>query len=267
MSKLECTQKDVNTNKVNTVGFMEIKNQTEENADLYLYGDIVRDEWGKWSNDDVCPQDITNFLKELDNYKNINIFINSGGGSVHGGLAIYNQLKRHSGYKTVHVDGIAASIASVIVCAGDKIVVPSTAQFMIHKPSVFGYGSYNADDLRREADALDTCQETILNVYMSKLKSGVSRDTINNLVNQETWFTGETVTDYFDFEIEESMEAVASANSNFYAKYKNIPKDFNNKSFFNTQKPTKSKIAEEAKAMEGFENFGKNTYKSYKIFK
>lgn len=157
MSRLECTITDKKTNKVNKVGFMEIKNKSEEKAELYIYGDIVRDEWYKWSDTDVCPQDITDFLKELDKAKDLDIFINSGGGSVHGGLAIYNQLKRHSGFKTVHIDGIAASIASVIACAADKIVIPSTAQFMIHKPSVMIWENMNADDLRREAESLDVC--------------------------------------------------------------------------------------------------------------
>ena len=106
-------------------------------------------------------------------------------------------MKRHSGFKTVHIDGIAASIASVIACAADKIVIPSTAQFMIHKPSVMIWENMNADDLRREAESLDVCQETILNVYENKLKEGVTREDINELVNAETWFTGETVTNYF----------------------------------------------------------------------
>ena len=149
---------------------MEIKNQNEAKAELFLYGDIVRDEWGKYSDGDTCPSDITEFLKDLDNSKDIDIFINSGGGSVHGGLAIYNQLKRHNGFKTVHIDGIAASIASVIACVGDKVIIPTNAQFMIHKPSIFTWGSYNAEDLRREANALDVCQESIMNIYENNLK-------------------------------------------------------------------------------------------------
>lgn len=65
----------------------------------------------------------------------INIHINSGGGSVFGGIAIYNMLKRNSAQKTVYIDGIAASIASVIAMAGDRIIVPANATMMIHKPS------------------------------------------------------------------------------------------------------------------------------------
>ena len=74
MSRLECTITDKKTNKVNKVGFMEIKNKSEEKAELYIYGDIVRDEWYKWSDTDVCPQDITDFLKELDKAKDLYIY-------------------------------------------------------------------------------------------------------------------------------------------------------------------------------------------------
>ena len=81
MSRLECTITDKKTNKVNKVGFMEIKNKSEEKAEFYIYGDIVRDEWYKWSDTDVCPQDITDFLKELDKVideENIKCIVNDG---------------------------------------------------------------------------------------------------------------------------------------------------------------------------------------------
>ena len=69
----------------------------------------------------------------MDGTENINIHINSGGGSVFGGIAIYNMLRRNNAHKTVYVDGLAASIASVIMMAGDEIVMPKNATVMIHK--------------------------------------------------------------------------------------------------------------------------------------
>ena len=238
MKRLECTRKNKHTNKIENVGYMEIKNQNEAKAELFLYGDIVRDEWGKYSDGDTCPSDITEFLKDLDNSKDIDIFINSGGGSVHGGLAIYNQLKRHNGFKTVHIDGIAASIASVIACAGDKVIIPTNAQFMIHKPSIFTWGSYNAEDLRREANALDVCQESIMNIYENNLKEGVSKEEIEEMVNAETWFTGDYVVNYFNFEVEETAEAVA-CTSDYYKFYNNKPENLEG-SFLNSKKTTMS---------------------------
>ena len=76
--RIECTQKNKKTGRIDNVGFLEIKNQSEEKAELYIYGDIVRDEWYKWSDDDTCPQDVTNFLKELDKSQNSSHRWNSG---------------------------------------------------------------------------------------------------------------------------------------------------------------------------------------------
>lgn len=99
-------------------GKLEIKNKTENEADFYIYGDIISSDW-KWEESDVNVQDVLDFLKELDNVSNINIHINSGGGSVFAGMTIYNVLKQHKATKTVYVDGLAGSIASVIAMVGD----------------------------------------------------------------------------------------------------------------------------------------------------
>ena len=96
------------------------KNETATSADLYFYGDIVSDWWGAWQDEDQYPDAVKNFLAEHQG-KDLNIYINSGGGSVFAGIAIYNMLKRHQGKKTVYVDALAGSIASVIAFAGDKI--------------------------------------------------------------------------------------------------------------------------------------------------
>ena len=195
---------------------MEIKNQAGTTADLNIFGDIVSDEWGKWSDDDTCPSDIAEFLKNLDGVEEINLHINSGGGSVYGGIAIYNMLHRSKARITTYIDGIAASIASVIACAGDRIVMPKNGTFMVHKPSTgYFFASMNADELRKDADMLDSCQKAIVQVYMNRVKDGVTEETVNNLMNAESWMVGEDVTEYFDFEIEESAEAVACASDYF----------------------------------------------------
>lgn len=220
---LNLKNKDKYTGKLKDVGKMEIKNQTEEKAELYFYGDIVSSTWQSyWYEEDKCPQDITDFLKELDNSKAIDIFINSGGGSVHGGLAIYNILKRHQGEKTVYIDGIAASIASVIAMAGDKVVIPSNAQFMIHKPLTWCGG--NADDFRKTADILDTCQKSIMSIYMDNVQDGISEEKITEMINEETWLTGDEAAEYFKFEVEEKSDVVACA-SEYFEKYSKTPKN------------------------------------------
>lgn len=207
------------------VGRIEIKNQTEERAELYFYGDIVSNTWQSyWYEEDKCPQDISDFLKTLENSKDIDVYINSGGGSVHGGLAIYNMLKRHNGEKIVHVDGIAASIASVIALAGDRVVIPKNAQFMIHKPSCSLWGTYNADDFRSMADSLDVCQKSILAIYMENAKEGVTEAEITEMINKETWFTGDEAEKYFNIEVEDSGEFNA-CTSDFYEKYAHTPEN------------------------------------------
>lgn len=214
------------TNQIGEAGCLRFKNVSPERAELYFYGDIVSSTWSTWEPEDKCPQDIANFLSGLDNYQSIDIYVNSGGGSVFGGLAIYQQLKRHQGEKVVHVDGIAASIASVISFAGDRVIVPRTAQLMIHKPMSSIYGG-TADDYRKEASALDTCEQTIINVYMEHVKDGVTEDQIRQMVDDETWMTGEQAAQYFDIEVEDSAEAVACA-SGYFGQYKHMPESMHN---------------------------------------
>ena len=204
---------------------MEIKNQAGTTAELNILGDIVSDEWGKWSNDDTCPSDIAEFLKNLDGVEEINLHINSGGGSVYGGIAIYNMLHRSKAKVTTYIDGIAASIASVIACAGDRVVMPKNGTFMVHKPTTgYFFESMNADELRKDADMLDSCQKAIVQVYMGKVKDGVTEETINGLMDAESWLVGEDVAEYFDFEMEEEVEA-AACTSDYFCRYRHTPEN------------------------------------------
>ncbi|CEQ12706.1 head maturation protease, ClpP-related [Paraclostridium sordellii] len=226
MSKvLNLQNKDTETGELKNVGKIEIKNQTEEKAELYFYGDIVSDSWSSWwADEDKCPQDVSDFLKELENSQDIDIYINSGGGSVFGGIAIYSMLKRHKGKKTVHVDGLAASIASVIALAGDKVIIPKYANFMIHNPLCMLWNSYNAIDLRKIASTLDSCKESILNIYMENVKEGVTKEELSTLMDEEKWFTGESAAELFNIKVEDEFELVA-CSSEFLDKYKNTPKN------------------------------------------
>lgn len=222
MKELKFYNKDRDGN-TKVCGSMTIKNQTDSSADLFFYGDIVSETWqSEWYEDDMAPGDVKEFLDQLDGTENINIHINSGGGSVFGGIAIYNMLRRNNAHKTVYVDGLAASIASVIMMAGDEIVIPKNATVMIHKPSAsYFFTTKNADDLRKDAESLDTCQEAIMQTYMTKAK--VDKEEIEQKVNDETWLTGEEVAELFDVKVEESNDAVACAGSSMFFCYKNVP--------------------------------------------
>ena len=151
--------------------------------------------------------------------------INSGGGAVFAGIAIYNMLKRSKATVTTYIDGIAASIASVIACAGDRIIIPKNGTFMIHKPTTgYFFESLNADDLRKDAETLDHCQKSIVQTYMERAKDGVTEKEINDLVNAETWMNGSEAAEYFDFEVEEEVNA-AACTSDFFDSYKNTPEN------------------------------------------
>ncbi|MDV3428352.1 MAG: Clp protease ClpP [Bacillota bacterium] len=213
-------------------GKMEIKNQSESSTELYFYGDICGATWDKWQDEDKCPQDVADFLNQLEGSKDINIYINSGGGDAFAGLAIYNTLKRNTANKIVHVDGLAASAASVIALAGDKVIIPTTSQLMIHKAWTFAMG--NADDMRKRADDLDKCDESILNVYMENAKEDVEIGTMKQLMANTTWMTGDDAAQYFNIDVEEGTKAAAYADSQFFNVYNNVPKCITEK---NKQKP------------------------------
>lgn len=242
MAILELKRRDRN-NKYRKVGSIEIKNQTQDTADLCFFGDINSEslgEWQKYYPEDKAPSDVKTFLDQLQGVSKINVHINSGGGSVFGGIAIYNLLKRYDAEITVYVEGLAASIASVIAMAGDKIIIPANAQMMIHKPLSIAIG--NADEMRKEADVLDGCQKVILNTYMQHTKDGVTEDQINDLINAETWKNGEEWQEYFDVEVSESSQAAAAA-SDYYDRYKNLPTDLKEKPQETPAQPTAEEIA------------------------
>jgi len=222
--RFDFTKKNKRTGQVDKVGYLDLKESEEkQRCSLYFYGDIVSATWqSMWYEEDKCPQDIADFLHQLDEYEDIDIYFNSGGGDVFAGLAIYNQLRRHEGHKTGYVDGLAASIASVIMFACDELHFASGAQCMVHKPSCISWG--NADDFEETIKQLNKCEESILDIYMEHVQDGVTRETIKSLVDAETWMNGNEVAGYFNIEIEEQAAAAACA-SDFYEKYRNIPEN------------------------------------------
>jgi ATP-dependent Clp protease, protease subunit len=205
-------------NKENQSGSIEIKNKTKQSADLYIYG-YIADE--KWYDSDIIPNDVKKLLDEVKDASNLNIYINSGGGSVFAGMAIYHMLKRNKARKTVFVDGLAGSIASVIAFCGDELIVPRNSYLMIHKAWTFAMG--NADELLKTAESLETIDKGILNVYEKNLRSGITTSAIKDLIDAETWLTGEEANEYFDIQVADPLEAVACSGK---LDYINTPKVF-----------------------------------------
>lgn len=154
--------------------------------ELLIYGDIGE----SWWTESVTAQSVAQQLNELDStVATINVRINSYGGSVADGLAIYNALKRHKAAKAVTVDGVAMSSASLIAMAGDTVSMPSTSILMIHAPWGGVYG--NAKELRQYADVLDTFSASMADAYVKK--SGKSKEEILGLLQdgEDHYYTGE----------------------------------------------------------------------------
>lgn len=219
------TQRNPKTKKIENAGYMELKNEAD-GIQLYIYGDIVSSQWDVWC-DEVCPKDIQEFMSQVNANEDMTVHINSGGGDVFAGIAIYNILKRHAGHKKGIVDGLAASIASVILMACDEIVMASGAQLMIHKPSAIGWG--NADDFAKLIDELDKCQQSITDIYMENVNEGVTEEMITEKINAETWMNGTEAQELFNITVEEKP-AIAACVGWMLHNYKKAPQSIKTES-------------------------------------
>lgn len=160
-----------------------IRNEDESVPDmertLFLNG-MISDE--TWYGDEVTPQ---LFKDELNaGNGNITVWINSPGGDVFAAAQIYNMLRDYKGSVTVKIDGIAASAASVIAMAGDKVCVSPVAMMMIHNPATMAMGE--AKDMQKAITMLNEVKESILNAY--EFKTGLTRARLSHMMDDETWF-------------------------------------------------------------------------------
>ncbi|WP_435237475.1 ClpP-like prohead protease/major capsid protein fusion protein [Psychromonas sp. PT13] len=200
-----------NASDVPANSWFSIKAQSNNSAVIKLY-----DEIGGWG---VTAKSFAQELAALGDIKNIELRIDSPGGDVFEGITIYNLLKGIDAYVTVYVDGLAASMGSVIAMAADKIIMPATAFMMIHKP--WGGQVGDADDLRAYADLLDKVEVTLSETYMKK--TGLSADAIADLLKEETWFNGaEAVEAGFADELSPQSQTTHYANSKRMENY-NMP--------------------------------------------
>lgn len=171
---------------------------SSNNQELILDGPIASDTW--WG-DEVTP-DL--FREELKQHAgDLTVVINSPGGDVFAGLAIYNALVNHNGNVTVRVDGLAASIASVIAMAGDKIIMSPGSMIMIHRPSVYAAGT--VDDMEKAKDVLMKIEEGITPIYAKR--TGLSDEKIAELLEAETWMLADKAVELgFADEVSEAPE-------------------------------------------------------------
>ncbi len=154
-------------------------------GEIYIYGEIT--DW-KWLDEDVTPTDIKEELDKLKDVESINLYVNSPGGNVFAGVAIYNLLKRSNKPITAYVDGIAASIASLIILAADKVVMPLNALIMIH--NVWTCACGDAATFRDLADKLDKITDSVL-LETYQAKTGISKEKLKVMLDEETWLGAE----------------------------------------------------------------------------
>lgn len=176
--------------------FWNWKNRTVQNSGtggettervLELNGTIAED---SWFDDDVTPQ----LFKEELNAGNgdITVWINSPGGDCVAAAQIYNMLTNYSGNVTVKIDGIAASAASVIAMAGDKVLVSPVSMMMIHNPATIAWG--DSAEMQKAVAMLDEVKESIINAY--EIKTGIDRKKLSNLMDAETWMDANSAVEY-----------------------------------------------------------------------
>ena len=158
-------------------------NQQDKTADIYIYGDITS---VPVEDNDVSAYGLVQDINGLSDVDVINVYINSYGGEVGEGLAIYNALKRHPAKVCTYCDGFAASIASVIFCAGDERYMYPASFLMIHNAWISTAG--NADELRKDADNLDKLSEGAVGVYLTVLKNATENE-LRDMLAAETWLT------------------------------------------------------------------------------
>lgn len=199
--------------------YWTFKNQANNEADLYLYLEIAS--WGGG----YAAHSAKSFKSELDalgEITTLNVYINSPGGDVFEGRAIYNMLKRHKAFIRVHVDGLAASIAAYIAMAADELIMPNNAMLMIHNAWMSTSG--NAKELREAADMLDKVNLSMHQDFLLRAGDKLDEETLITLLEADTWLTAQEALDYGLCDVVTGAKQIAAlADTKLLAHYRNVP--------------------------------------------
>lgn len=193
--------------------------QTGKKAELYIFGNISSYAWREKDRD---AYGIVKELQDID-ADEIHVYINSTGGSVAEGLAIYNVLKSHHAKVYTYDSGFACSAASVAFMAGDERIMYSSSLFMIH--NAWSYGEGNAAYFRKQAEDLDIITQASVKAYMEKVS--ITEEEVKKMMDEETWLSAEKAKEYgFATKIyeEKTEEANLSAMQTINQKLLSVPK-------------------------------------------
>lgn len=197
--------------------WFRMKASGDKTADIYIY-----DEIGYWG---VTARQFASSMKALGDLDHINLHIHSPGGDVFDGIAIYNLLNSHTASKTVYIDGLAASMASVIAMVGNPIIMPENAMMMVHKP--WGITGGDANDMRDYADLLDKVEAVLIPSYAKK--TGKTPDELALMLGEETWMTAQECLEHgFADQISTAVQAMARINSKRIEEFDAMPNALKN---------------------------------------
>lgn len=174
--------------------YLQFEKTDEQNTNLYIYGDIRKQDLiDKWFGDDETRVDAFSFKEALESVDtpNLTVRINSYGGSVSEGLAIYGLLSDFKGNLRTIVDGFACSAASIIFMAGKERIVPENGLLMIHNAWSSVEGDSNA--MKKAAEDLEKITQPSVNIYVAK--TGISEEEIKEMMNEEKWITSQEAFD------------------------------------------------------------------------
>jgi len=167
----------------------EVQNKATDKVEILVYGPIGA---SFWDEDAVTAKKFSDELAKVpSSVKEIHLRINSPGGSVFEGNTIYERLKQHKAKKIVYIDGLAASIASIIAMAGDEIHMGDGSFMMIHKPWTFAMG--NDLELERQVNLLQKLEDSMVGIYAKK--TGLTRQDISNKLQEDFWMNAEEAID------------------------------------------------------------------------
>lgn len=226
-----------------------------KSADIFIYGEITKYAWEEYG--EVSSITFKNELDKLGgDVDTINLYINSPGGSVFETMAIIAMLQRHSAEIISHIDGIAASAASVLPMISNKVIMYANSLLMIH--NAWTYASGNAEQLRKAADDIERINQSMIQFYLDRAGDKLDADTLKQLLDAETWLTAEEAVQYgLCDEIIESNNAAARIDEKWVKQYKNVPKQLVSaqKTAISAQEMAeRKKIAQEAKANSAYLN-------------
>ena len=179
--------------------FWNIASVGEDSGEIVLYGDVVARQPVDWWTGEpepglyIAPESFMEDLAAVKGKSNITIKINSTGGDLYTGIAIHNAIKGLSGHKVVIVEGIAASAASVIACAGDEVQVYPGSMVMIHGVAGLLMDYYTLADLKKLQKDFDASERAIAEIYHAK--TGLAVDQLRTMMTRETWMVGQEAID------------------------------------------------------------------------